>query len=894
MTSESTANQVPVAFEDSLPGAFPETPAEESGPPQHNKLHKRDDPRGFADSDSTPRSHGHADSGVSAVSGASSTPSSSAARGGNYTYEKNGLPDRTRVQDPASSSVPQQQTTGTSQPHASHEQGASKPGFMTGAYSRVGNNSNNQQQPTATNDSAARQPTNANPLSSSSHVQRDPATASPDATSTSSSGRHIHIMGGDPATVAGGAAAASAVDREGTSSNSPSSLSEEGQQQQQRNLVRNGRGRSEVDHEEAYWGDIPRGAGVYNTVVGAGSDEKNPATAHPHDRALPHAPAQHLAARDGTSASNPTPQWRNEGVAGNGVHNTVIGTGSDEDRSSVGHHREFPLASSSTQHDDNATGAAHHGDSTKNHAESPSSRFHEHLAEAGVAGAGTGYAADKYAHGHEGHHSTATSGVSPSQSQQQQQQYSSKPSTQEHLSELPGSQPEEERHGHHLGRDAALAGAGAGAAGYGAHKYASRDDNEKQAAYPHNDASAYQTGNPYSGENTSSVPSTGQNSTYLKYGPAGTAAATTGAAGYGANKSHDRDFNATSSQQHHTSSAGYTNTNDSYAHKDLSAVPEIGTATTTHGTDNDSHFGRNAALAGAGAGAAGYGAHKYAHRDDDNVSNAGYVSQPQQQAPTTSTSTRHGHGHGQQPTVTTGTEQRTVPAESSRDTQSDRHHHNDAKYAVAGVGTGAGAAAAYNAKRDHATPTTAAGGAQQQQAGTYNKLSDGTPSGVNLDRSSQNSAAAPTTTSTTNTTSSSPRGLRKPSASAGTAAPDTYNNNSTSHTGSKAAAATAAAGAGAYAAHDYAASGHKQQSSPATQQPQSQSQSHSRQHNASVSSHSSVDSSHGGQYNVLASGTPSGINISGDPHHHESPQTLQGSHGGSKARDTVPSPARYQ
>ena len=796
MTSESNANQVPMSLEDSLPGAFPETPADESGP-VHNKLHKRDDPRGWTDSNQTPRNHEYTDSGVSGVNPSNSNPQSK-----NYTYEKGGLNDPTsRAQDHTIPSVAKPQTGETPRPHISYDHDVAKPGVMTGAYSRVGNNSN---QPGTLDNSGTRQAINANAPSSNTYNQKDTSTIPEKAPRPNDN--HVHIKGAAPTAVAGGAAAASTTHQDGSSN----SQAEEGQQ---RNLVRNGRGRSEIDHEEAYWGDIPRGAGVYNTVVGTGSGEKNPATQHKRDRTLPHTgAAQHLAARDGTAASNPDPAWHNEGVeAGNGVHNSVIGTGSNEDRSAIHHQRAFPLVAS---HDDDAHAtsaeSATHQSVGAGVGGGPPSRFHEDLAE---AGAGT----HDYAQGREGN-PTAGSGIT---------------SSQKHLSDTPMSQPEEKNHSqHHLGRDAALAGAGATAAGYGAHKYGSSRDDEKHTLQQRQQQDA------------SSTPGVGQNTTYRDYAPAATGAASS----YGTHNSSSsigRDVN--------TTTTGYNNNKpSSYAQKDLSSVPETDT---TRG-NGDSHFGRNAALAGAGVGAAGYGGYKYAHHDDDDGNNAAakthsQKTQPQpQHATTTTTSTTRS-----QPTVTSTTTTDTSRKTRDVDARDDTHHHSDAKNAAAGTAAGAAAAAAWNGQGDRST--TDSYQQQQQHPSTTSRTTDSyeqSPASAREDNHTGAKIAATTAT-------------LGGGAGAGALAYREKENNNTTTTTTKTSpirgstVATASHGDGKY-----------------------------KNPNASTTSHSSTDSSKGGQYNVLSSGTPSGINISGDahPHSHDTPQSLL------EKRGEEAAPARYQ
>ncbi|RYP48236.1 hypothetical protein DL768_005843 [Monosporascus sp. mg162] len=798
-----------------IPGAFPETPGAESAT-QQNQL----------DSYQTPRSHGLTDTGLSGENTSTSNIPS-----GNYTYQQKGAPapvprtqgiDITPPTEKGTAGAPQQATGG--------ERESSKPGFMTGAHSRIGNNHNNS----PTSDSIqGRQPTGAVTASSGPYSQKD-VSAVPESTLRSDD-RHAHIKGSGPTPATEAAAAATAAgsecdtdhhqprgagvyntvvgrgsheetpeqratgdkaaDSEGITTRVKKSLvgaynavDETARSQDITTRVKGGLADAyntvvgQGSHEEKAAADnnselrgpsaaprssqratgdeaamsqgiptrakdrlaevadsnvgSPEGvttrvkeglAGAYNTVVGQGNHEETPGAGHNSELQVSSSPptSSQRTTRDEVAKPEPIPTRVKDALAGAGVHNTVIGAGSnEEDRSAVNYQRAFPLVPS-----EQASHAPY--GSTKQRRGSPP-KYKENLTDAGV-GAGAGVSSE---------HTPGDSNTY----------------TQKHVTDIPRAQPEPKHH--HRGRDAALAGAGATTAGYGAHMYASRDD-EKQRS-PQDYASSYDVGNPYTQEHPSTPSGTEHGATYLNYGPSGVSAGTGAAAGYGVREATGRDGNSTgfnngpyaqkdvsavpegSSTSGHDSHLGRDSTGNSkgpYTQKDVSAVPESDTTS--------SHAGRDAALAGAGAGAAGYGAHKYARRDDGL---------------TNTTSSQH------EPTVTTGTTEGTVPAETSAHTRGagaytradptpQHHHHDSAKYAAAGAGAAAAGAAASRAHQkttDDADttrssptglrkPSTSAQGgsgndtaptrssADSSRGGQYKVLSSGTPSGVNLD-----------------------------------------------------------------------------------------------------------------------------------------------------------------
>ncbi|KAK6211850.1 hypothetical protein LQW54_005712 [Pestalotiopsis sp. IQ-011] len=97
-------------------------------------------------------------------------------------------------------------------------------------------------------------------------------------------------------------------------------------------------GTSTNQTEEPYWGDLPQGAGVYNTVTGHGSGEDTSA----QHRTVPK-PAGDASSPHSTVTGNTTDRLGH----GSGVYNTVVGHGSNDEHNRVHHtddgQRAFPL-----------------------------------------------------------------------------------------------------------------------------------------------------------------------------------------------------------------------------------------------------------------------------------------------------------------------------------------------------------------------------------------------------------------------------------------------------------------------------------------------------------------------------------------------------------------------
>ncbi|OTA56522.1 hypothetical protein K449DRAFT_399534 [Hypoxylon sp. EC38] len=786
-----------------LPGSFPDdmTPTTEQpnltslgSQSQHNKLHKPEDPRGWSDEEKAARGHQYTDSGIGLSD--PKVPTSEAhgrANQGAFDSNKNAL----------------------GKPTDYHTE-QSKPGVMTGAYSRVGNSNNNQ--------------------SSSKPITQDLTTKEHATTGIGAVG---------PAT-----------DITTTARSNDPEHSEQNLRNDDRNIVRNGlRQTSNVEHKDPYWGDAPYGTGIYNGVTGHGSSE-TPAKGSIHS----HGPS-----------------------------------------SSHEQQRAFPLSNSSKtsqEETDHRNG----------------SRFQEGLVGSGaVAGAGVG--ASELAEKHRDHHhendmnkkkpishkhdsvDTKKESKIASLFHRDHKQKESKHEKHDTKEKKPEEGPLSKDNSPLKEREAGAALAAATVA-YGAKDKHDKKHKESESGLKENKSGAlYEHPNEKIGEPQASK------DPFV-------------AAGYPGPNSQST---AKSSNNAYSASGDVT----TRGHPSTSQVPEK----TTEG--NDSRLGYGLAAAGVGAGA-GYAAHEYANRDNakhqdqssqptynmpatatsrvpERSSDSGYtIGQPQLGVGSSTTTPTHpssnvnssgantGH-HDKYNILPDGTpsginigdhygdKKNTVT--SSPDTRyntATKENHTGAKAAAADAGIAGSAGAAYytgnrdsdkipvSESRQTTAPSsrevhepymeTAGTGANPRTStdpnrhGEYNKMHDGTPSGINTGDYHGDKKSAAT---------SAPTGLRKPS-------------NASNHAGAKAATAAGVAGvAGAGAAAGYRHRNDEGISSPTTRDHQPGVASTSGTHNitattTSSSGHSrnrsSTDSSRGGMYKVLSSGTPSGINI-GDRDH---------------------------
>ena len=211
----------------------------------HNKLHKRDDPRGWEASGDRGPGHTHTDSGVGLLT---SDPSAH------------------RDQGSAGHNIPRK--TAPDVGHGSGTQAAATytPGNTHG------------EQP-----AAYASPTHA--YGQQSHQQQTPqhGTAAP-AYPSDSSRPYTEDVGSGTTSGAGATAAASVPT---TSSSGPDD---------KHNVPGGDRSTGDVVGKDPYWGDIPRGAGVYNTVTGHGSHEDD-------ERHGQHQSSQHTHSSNAAAAS---------------------------------------------------------------------------------------------------------------------------------------------------------------------------------------------------------------------------------------------------------------------------------------------------------------------------------------------------------------------------------------------------------------------------------------------------------------------------------------------------------------------------------------------------------------------------------------------------------------
>ncbi|KAI0111707.1 hypothetical protein F4814DRAFT_423352 [Daldinia grandis] len=782
-----TSYTVPQESEPLPPGSFPTDdmiPTQDSGLTssgshhQHNKLHKREDPRGWSDEEKAAWGHQHTDSGIGLTDPSLSSNSHTRGRvdegalqSKNATLQNN---------DVAPNTVPTTNTTTTTTTRSPNYQGNDgKPGVMTGAYGHNNVDSGSNYSPKST----------AEDISSQNQT----------------SARGIGAAG--PATGIATATGSGNIESE--------KIPED------RNTVRNGlRQTSDVEHDDPYWGDVPHGTGVYNTVTGHGSPEtategslhSHGPLGHEQQRAFPlatsnDAPRDETSHRNGSRFKESLDESTTGAAAGLATHELA------ERRRDHQHEDDLKEPTSHKHHEadtkkESKIGGLFHRDH-KGEKETKSEKLEEPVPskdnrplrerDAGVAlAAATGaYGAKSHADKHDKKAREPEHNVADGKANALYQHHNEKIDSNDPFIAAgyrkPGSQgstritnnaypPSEdvttrghpftsqttekpnERHDSKLGYGVAAAGVGAGA-GYAAHEHAHRD-GDKNKVYSNQQAFHDST-------------------TASKANP----------------QSSDTGYTIGKPQLAVLSGTGETTA----PHEKTQGLPQT-SSSANRSLDDPSHHGEYNVL----------------HDGTPSGVNIG------------------GYHHGDKKNVASSSPNATRDAVT-------RDNHAGAKAAAAGAGVaGAGSAAHYTGKRHSNTPSAphevsgANGRAPTDSAhgSTYKALPTGTPSGISVDDSQQYDKHNVATSSPTSATRDN-------------------------HSRAKAAAATGGGAAGVVGAGTAAAKHHSQRdTNDTTAVPSSTTRDHQSPTTTSSSGNrASTDSSHGGQYNVLPSGTPSGINI---------------------------------
>ncbi|KAI0525950.1 hypothetical protein F5B22DRAFT_588441 [Xylaria bambusicola] len=641
------------------------------------------------------------------------------------------------------------------------------------------------------------------------------------------------------------------------------------------------RGKSSTNNTEPYWGSIPFGAGVYNGVAGHGSDET--ATHQHHNGATGYgiAPTTQQRALDDTSNPATTHERSLEDSSSNrpmstGVYNGVVGHGSNESTSprtsrfgedistddSSRNQRALPLTSNVDSKTD-----AKYKDTEENKKDS---HYKEALAGAGAAWAG-GYAANEYSKRDRTSEPKTTDQKYkeeiPKQKDQTKTYAAVEPRHHKHKQSTPlTTQPDKDQT---LQRQQLLAtenqdkkaddsklgyygaaAAGVGAGAYGMHKYANRDSAGDQ---PLEQDRGLETQKPLDTFNNSKA----TNSSREYYGAAAPVAQQS-------DRSHMREPQQSLSSYNNVNTAGGP-ARDTYGtaplnrHSETNPMREtsqpLGTRDSNTNKD-DSNLGYyGAAVAAAGAGT--YGMHKYANRDREQERAAAPEDKEAFGLPATSHAVR----------------------DSSRNepyamTSDRRVEDKQPQYNSLSDGTLSGIATKDNDLRQSQMPATSvpSNGSQSK----YNTLSDGTYSGIatepfNDDISRQSEADAPSTqhsqynklsdgtdssiASDAKQTTTLPIRTQKPESA--TREQQSQYNKLSDGTDS-----------GVTRGEPFASSiANTEGKSRGVVAPISTDIPSSTAHSkVQDTGRSSSDSSHGGQYNVLSSGTPSGINLETNEH----------------------------
>ncbi|KAF3007301.1 hypothetical protein E8E14_003526 [Neopestalotiopsis sp. 37M] len=318
------------------PGSFPEddstvprsqqhiagtSSAQEKEYDGHNKLHKRDDPRGYTvpvgqeSSFVGGRSHDYADSG---------------AREQQYTYDNNKNLPASSTTDPSTHDNSRLATDQQNRPDTSAVPGTGIAAAGAGGLAarelgedRSGQKPHSQVMPGSSEGHGSGYNTN---------TSRDVSSGLA-GTEAGDHSRHHNQLG------------AAGISSFPASSTQASTVPG---QESHRDMT-NSQETSGTQKDEPYWGDLPQGSGVYNTVIGHGSGED---TSVQH-RTKPRDSAEENSPRHSITGASQDLSY------GSGVYNTVTGHGSNDEHDATHHNkqgqREFPL-------NDN-----HHGTSNDRH-----------------------------------------------------------------------------------------------------------------------------------------------------------------------------------------------------------------------------------------------------------------------------------------------------------------------------------------------------------------------------------------------------------------------------------------------------------------------------------------------------------------------------------------------
>ncbi|KAI0150413.1 hypothetical protein GGR57DRAFT_472709 [Xylariaceae sp. FL1272] len=609
-------------------------------------------------------------------------------------------------------------------------------------------------------------------------------------------------------------------------------------------IVRNGlKEKSTVGSENPpYWGNIPSG-GTHNSVIGHGSNEDE---GHMHERTTAHenfgraVPSHHR--------QFPLVDHSQDNVPSGGVYNTVTGHGSAED-SQGPTTRDLPDRSRNTSTLDDRSKYSEVPNQPLQRDENTTDSHHGRDAGMALAGATTAYAAHERSNKHEEHAAEHEQPVEKKESKIAGLFHRDHEDKQSKPKKVEDEQPKEKKES----KIAALFHHSSSGKEEPEAKKAEEKKFEPTATHVDDqkhrhqrEALAAAPATRHYTQEPGKVQDTGDKPNDHHYGAA---AAATGAglgAGYGAHRYANRDEQAAAPVTHYS-------------------TQEPGKVQESEYKPHDNHNGAAAAATGAGLGAA-YGAHRYADRDVHENENAAATEEPTSSfVPTSSVSASslgHNHApvgsqydtlrdgvpsgvssednynrndrqHGAAAVPGLGQSQKHTPAESQYDTLKDgtpsgvasEDTPNDRHYGTAAAATGAGLGAAYGAHRyanrepetDKAAPTFST------QRETVSQVAPTPAAGTRLDPSQ---TQTPRESKYDTLNDGVPSGINTGQSSSQYETP---------RGGSKHDNLKGGVSSGVPTAHANVGRG-------------------------------SSDSSHGGQYNVLSSGTPSGINLENQDH----------------------------
>ncbi|KAI1755188.1 hypothetical protein F4782DRAFT_490408 [Xylaria castorea] len=655
--------------------------------------------------------------------------------------------------------------------HSSREGGSEKPGFMTGAYSRVGTHPSGSTQ-------------NAN------YTYDDIASQSPYGENTRQSNPATNLAANTPANAPAENTAINSINN--TSAHSHGS---------DHNKIQSGlRGSADTGNNEPYWGDIPFGTGVYNGVTGHGSNEPTTHQGSLHDQ---YDTATNTGIYNGVTGHGSNESTAHQGslhdqhdtASNTGIYNGVTGHGSNEPTDRSGSLRGQHDTASNTGIHDGVTG--HGSNELTDHSGSLRDQYNTPT-NTGIYNSVTGHGSKRSTSPES---SKYDEGIAAADSAHQQRAFPLANNGSTPTATTKSNDVNEHKRDSRFTEG--LAGVGATAAGgYAAHKYLNKDNDgsaratdemlmgERSNQLGQNTPDALSQPRSHKGDEVlnrhegkeqslphrpfvaAPMPDSTQQKTLDRqsldtenvnkhqkkedsnFAKQGAVAAFTGAGAYGADKYAHRD----STKEHPSKPENMVSQSTAREPAQSDAQPLYAENENKHQNKEGSDFAKYGATAAA-AGAGAHGVNKYANRDsakeplpvsenntsqriaresnrnDSQVVGDNSRAQPQHSMLSDSIPAGIAATSAHQPENV----DRSGASQSERhNVSSDRNLTNETQSTLENVNpSGASQSERHNVSSDRTsaneTQSTGRASSDSSHGGLYNVLSSGTPSGVNLD-----------------------------------------------------------------------------------------------------------------------------------------------------------------